>query len=166
MAWDHRTPYPDRVSVPSPGAGSDWTFTANRGGGAFIRGMVATLQTSFAAGTRFVRFAATAGNDVYFESEDVSGHLTSTARRYSAFPGSRARTFAVSGFTVDWPTDGLWIPTGCTLSSVTTAMDVGDVWLSVILDMIWFPATTPDYTISFPTSRRYSETGTDPNYGV
>jgi hypothetical protein len=51
---------------------------------------------------------------------------------YAAFDGSPMSTAAVSIIHLAWPTNGVVLPIGCSLRSVTVGLDVADQYSNIV----------------------------------
>lgn len=143
-------PSPRRQLVTQPAAGASWTQLNDSGGLWLVRGLVFVLATSAVVATRVPEVRAAAGTDVWFATPALTGQGASLTTRFSAFPGSPAAGTIGFTSTLPWPTDGLMLPPGHILSVVTTAIDAGDQYSAIFLDLVEYPETLPDNVAPSP----------------
>lgn len=155
MKWPDNAPITRREIVPPPAAGTNWTRTSDAGGLWIVRGVTFILTTAAAVANRTVGLSLTEGTDVRLVVSAGAVQAASLVRRYTAFPGSASSADSPVALTLPWPSQGLVMPVGTTLSSVTDSIQAADQYSAIVLDITEFPATWPDWTIPLPTLYHY-----------
>lgn len=134
-----RRPYVKVVAVPQPPAGTDFTITATEGAVWRVRAVRASLVTSAAVANRTVRLVADDGTSEYFRVRAMSSVVAGATVVHSAFDGSPGLTAVGDTLVMAWPTDGLLLPRGHRLRSLTDLIDVADQWSGVAVLTEIFP---------------------------
>lgn len=143
MKYQDYAPVTRRIVVPNPAAGTNWTRTADKGAMWLVRGVTFQLVTAVAAATRVVGLSLVEGDDTRFVTAAATGQIASLTRRYSAYPGSAPGVDSTVAISVGWPHDGLIMPVGTTLSSVTDAIQAADQYQAIVLDVLEYAPTFP-----------------------
>jgi hypothetical protein len=133
-------PFIKTVQIPNPVAGSEFIIRAPGEGFWRIMSLAFTLTTDANAANRAASLTADDGTSVYFSTDATAFQAASGARGYSAWEGSTGVT-AISGDQIlGFPTRGLWLPTGHSLRSSTTAIQVGDQYSAINVQVEEFPS--------------------------
>jgi hypothetical protein len=132
-------PFIKVVQIPNPAAGAEFSIRAPGEGLWRIMSLAYTLTTDVNAANRAQSLVADDGTSVYFSTDSTVFHVASTARGYSAWEGAVGVT-AISGDVIlSFPTRGLVLPAGHTLRSLTTAIQVGDQYSGIAVQVEEFP---------------------------
>jgi hypothetical protein len=91
--------------------------------------------------------AASNGTDTYLQLVGSNGQAASTVNRYTAYPGASNGAQGGGIISFDFPSQGLWIPQGNTLSSVTANIDVADQYTLIVAQVTEYP-TDEDWPIT------------------
>lgn len=151
-------PYLKVVRVATPAAGADFTITAAEGALWRVRTVRASLVTSAVVANRTVRLVADDGTDEYFRVRAMSSVVGGATVVHSVFPGSPGLTAVGDTLVLAWPTDGLILPRGHRLRSLTDLIDVGDQWsgITALVEIFpegpgaqWLPGPAPYATEEF-----------------
>lgn len=123
----------------APAAGAELVIASDSGAGWLIRSMSALFTASAAVANR--TFAVTADQDggIFFASALGVTVTAGNNVRLSGYAGSSgtASSGPVAGFGL--PADGLWLPQGSALRTVTALIDAGDTYTSVAIQYFEFP---------------------------
>lgn len=119
------------VLVGTLAAGSEFTI-ANQGKWWWrMLYLSFTLATSGVAGNRAVTVVLDDRTDVYSAMAAGATQAINETRRWGAYPGASAGGLSTVSGTLGWPSDGLWIPPGWRIRTVTGALDAGDQYAAV-----------------------------------
>jgi len=132
----------ERVVQPeeAPAAGADWILRPRSGGGWLIRSLAFVLSTSGVAGNRIPQLFASTGEKIWFATSAQTALSINADGTYSAFGGANAHAASIGVFSIDWPTDGLWLPMGNRLECATIAIDAGDQYSSIFARVVEYPS--------------------------
>ena len=138
-----------RVVKPNtaPAVGGEFSFTPNLGGGWLFHSLTFLLVTSAVAATRVPTLTASNGSDRYLQLVGANGQIANTTNRYTAYPGASNGSQGGGIISFDFPSQGLWIPQGNTLASVTANIDAGDQYSLVVAQVTEYP-TDEDWPIT------------------
>jgi hypothetical protein len=131
------------VPVADPSVGAEFSITPRNCAGWLIRHLKFLFTTSAVAANRAPMLTVDDGTNVYARFVPAANQAASLAVTYAANPGSSRGSATGTGTAIDWPTDGLWLPQGHVLRSVTDARDGGDQFSAIAFVAIEFPTTTP-----------------------
>lgn len=157
MARPRQRPVVRTITPAGVAAGAELDITPDSSCGWLVRSIRAQLVTSAVVATRTVTLAVDDQNSQYYRAAAGATQLASLTRVYGGFAGSSG---AVSGGPViglQLPSDGLWLPQGHHLRTVTDLLDPGDAWSGVALQVIEFP-TGPNSPM-WPFVATYTEEG-------
>lgn len=128
------------VAVPNPGAGLEWSAAVPSGAYWELLSIVATLSTSAVVANRAPRFQVTDEQSNVIDS--ISGGTITTAggaARYSLMAGLGA-TITTGVGSSSLPSPPLLLLPGWSIVSSTVAIDAGDLWSGVRLQVReWTP---------------------------
>lgn len=149
------TPVPRIIPITAPGAGVEIDIVPTTSGGWLIRTIRATLVTSAAVATRTPTLSADDTISEWYRAAPGATQAASLTRVYSGFHSSAGA--ASAGPVIAWgiPADGLWLPQGHHLRTITDLIDVGDQWSNVVISVIEFP-TGPNVQL-WPAVTAYTE---------
>ena len=142
MTTPHNFPAPDRIVVPNPAPGANFTFTNTDGGLLIVRSVAFTLTTSVAVANRVAGLAVAIDGKTVISTSAGAAQVASLVVPYSAFGNGATPTATVAGVAIPWRDDGVLIRQGFTLSSVTAAIDAADQYSAIVLDVLRY---LPDY---------------------
>lgn len=143
------------IPIQSPAAGAEVSIVPDTSAGWLVRGLRFTLLTSAVAGARTVTLAVDDTIAEYVRAPAVATQAASLSRVYSGYPGSASAIAAGPVIPLQMPADGLWLPQGHRLRTITDLIDVGDQYGGISLAVIEFP-TGPD-TFMWPAVTVFSE---------
>ena len=141
MSQPRNLPIPDRIKVLTPAVGADWVFTNQDGGLILVRSVLYQLGTSAVVANRVTGLTVNVDGAPWLRTTANTSQVASLTRTYCAF-GS-------ASFTVDngivvilpWREDGVLLRQGHTLGSVSLALDAGDQYTGIQLDVLRFLPT-------------------------
>lgn len=139
MADSRNKPLHRIVQIPNPIAGQEVTIVADKMAGWLIRSLRFQLVTSAVVANRAVTLSATDTIAEYFRAATGAVQAASLTRVYAGFAGSAG---AVSGgpvVAVGLPSDGLWLPQGSKLQTITDLLDGTDQFSSITVQVLEFP---------------------------
>lgn len=138
-----------RVVKPlaAPAAGAEFSFRPNLGGGWLFHSLTFILTTDATVQTRVPTLQASNGSDVYLQMVGSNGQVASTVNRYTAYPGASNGSQGGGIISFDFPSQGLWIPQGNTLSSVTVNLAAADQYSVIVAQVTEYP-TDVDWPIT------------------
>lgn len=142
MTTPHNLPAHDRIRVTAPAAGANWSFTNTDGGILILRAVTFLFTTSAVAANRIVGLKVTTDQDTWLNTSTGLAQIASLAVPYSAFAGSESAAISTAGVALPWRDDGVLIGRGDTIASVTAAIDVGDQYSAIVMDVLRY---LPDY---------------------
>lgn len=131
-----RTVKPDAA----PAAGAEFSFTPKSGGGWLVLYMRFILQASAAAANREVSLRLTNREDTYAQFGATTVQTANQGIAYVAYPGASNGANIGTLKTVDWPTNGLWVPQGHVLSSATTSLQAADQYSVIFARVVEYPS--------------------------
>jgi hypothetical protein len=117
----------DAIAGADPAAGAEWSIVVPAGARWRVRSVTAVLVASAAVANREPSIVFTADGLVVASVPSGVAHVASQTRRYSWFP-SAFRGAAAASLDLAVPIPALELRGGDTITSVTTAIDVGDNW--------------------------------------
>lgn len=121
------------VAVPQPAAGADWTLTIPAGHVYRLLSLYAVLASSAVVATRVARLAFTDGARTFLDLSAGASQVASLTRRYAWLP-SVGPSAVGSGILSALPDVALGA--GWTIASLTDAIDVGDQWSAIVLNVL------------------------------
>jgi hypothetical protein len=131
-----RTVKPDVAPV----AGGEFSFRPNKGGGWLIKHLRFVFTASAAVATRTTAFEVNDGTNIYMTTAAQATIAAAGSRVFCAWSGDPVAPANVAYIPIGWPTDGLWLPQGHTLRSVTFNLDVGDLYTEVVARVVEYPS--------------------------
>lgn len=151
-------PVRDKLLVPTPAPGADWSFTNDHGEILLVRTVTYTLVTSAAVATRIPGLIS--GYDVitWWGSAPAATQVGSLTRRYSAWPGASPGADSPVAITMPLPDVGLVLQQGYTLSSSTAAIQAADQYQAIVLDVIRYVPVLPEHHEPFPETGKITFT--------
>lgn len=150
-------PMRDRIIVPTPAVGTNWSFNNDHGEHLLVRSVLFTLVTSAVVATRVVGMQIAADTTVWYKTAAATGQVASLTRSYMAIPNGTAGGDSAAAIMMAWSQDGVLIPPGHVLSATTVALDVGDQYSAVVLDVYRFSPALEGWTAPVPNIYRYDE---------
>lgn len=137
----------EQIAVPNPLVGAEMAVTPNRSGAWRLLNLVFTFTASAVVAVRQVQLRLGDGSRTYWFGVTATTQAATVAATYQATPQA-VPAAAVGGIVqLALPPEGLWIPRGWTLSTVTTLIDVGDQYSGIALLVEEFP-DGPDFVAS------------------
>lgn len=133
------TPMLRVIPVAPPGAGNQIAIRPDSVAGWLVRTLRFQLVTSAVVANRTVTLSLTDTTREYYRSTAAAVQAASLTRIYTAFAGSAGGAAPGPVVTVDFPSDGLWIPRGHALNTITDLMDGGDTFSAIAASVIEFP---------------------------
>lgn len=128
------------VKISDPTAGAEISFTPSGGGGVLFRSLRFRLVASAAAANRAVSLSVTNGTDEWFRSRANVTQIATEDRVYGGYEGASAGATGAAVVALDFPSNGLWVPRGHTLRTITASIDVGDQFSAIAGYGIEFPS--------------------------
>lgn len=145
MRIPNAQPITRRIPVPSPGANAEFSVVNDHGGNWLVRGLTFTLLTDANVASRSTLLRVAADVDVWFATTAAFTQTAGATVRYAACQGSQATAGNGGAVMFTWPTNGLLMPLGHVLSTVTASRQVGDTYAGIFLDVLEFPETYPEW---------------------
>lgn len=142
MTTPHRLPTPDRIRVPNPAAGANFSFTNTDGGILLVRAVTFLLTTSAAVANRVVGLNVAIDGLTWLATSTGLAQAASLTVPYTAFCATSSPAVSVAGVCLPWRDSGVLLRQGHVLSSVTAAIDVADQYSAIVLDVLRY---LPDY---------------------
>lgn len=139
MADARNKPIARILEVESPAAGAEISITPNTAAGWLFLSLRFQLVTSVAAATRVVTLSMTNQVREYYRSLASASQITGLTRVYGGFPGASRGSADDGVITLDMPVQGLWLPIGHTLRTITDLIDVADQYSGIAASIIEFP---------------------------
>lgn len=130
-----RTVKPDVAPV----AGGEFSLRPNKGGGWLIKSLRFIFEASAAVATRTVGLEVSDGTNIYLTTAGQDTLAATESGVFVAFGGGPAVAANAAYIPIAWPTDGLWLPQGHTLTSVTFNGDVADLYSEVVARVVEYP---------------------------
>lgn len=127
-----------RVSQ-NPAPGAEFVIPNSGVGNWLVLSIVAVLTTSAVVANRLVTLVADDGTTIYWRGGASAVQAASLVDNYSAFAGASGSPAVANFVPIDFPGDGLWLPQGFRLRSQTTAIDVGDQYSAIALQVLELP---------------------------
>lgn len=131
-----RTVKPDTAPV----AGGEFSLRPNKGGGWLIKSLRFTFAASAAVADRTIALEVSHNGDVYLTTAGIETIAATELGVFVAFGGGQTILPNAAYIPIPWPTDGLWLPQGHTLESVTFNGDVADQFDLVVARVIEYPS--------------------------
>lgn len=123
----------ERISVPAPGAGSEWKYTVPGGYWLRLVAGASLFTTSAVVASRVVTADLTDGNSRLFTAfstqNQAAGNACRVSYTMSFTPQGQTNTNAFT--TLAFPY--MWLPSGYTIQSRTVNIDVGDTYTLIEL---------------------------------
>jgi len=138
--------------IPQPVVGAELVISPVNAAGWLIRTMRLQLVADVNVATRAVAFNFTNGTNIW-GGVNAAGTVVASATR--TFTASCGNSNAVTGTTrgaIDWPTEGIWLPQGHSIVSVTENIQVGDQYSQIVISVIEYPAGSGLVMWPFPPS--------------
>lgn len=131
--------------VAQPAVGAEFTLRPQGQGGILVQSLLFTFTASAVVGNRVPSLALSDGTTVIWRTQAPTNVAAAGVVPYVAFDGGFPNTAAGGLVTLGWPNQGLWIPQGYSLSSVTAGLDAaGDQYSGIVA--YWQEFTSgPDY---------------------
>lgn len=151
-----KLPTPDRVRVPNPAAGFNWSFTSDKGELILVRSVAFQLQTSAVVATRLITVTAAVDGLVWWLTSNTLGQATTLTRTWSGWGTQQSTADNANGNMFPWRDGGVLLRQGHVLASAITLLDAGDQLSNITLDVLRFspeyeqfrPPYVGDYTIT------------------
>lgn len=128
------------VEPTNPAAGAEFSLTPSGAGGLLIRSMVFTMTADANVASRAVHLTVTNGSRRWYASRANSVQTAGQSFIYAAYEGCSAGATGATVIALDFPANGLWVPRGHTLATLTSNMQVGDQYSAIGLYAIEFPS--------------------------
>lgn len=133
---------PDRIAIPAPVAGANWSFTNDHGELIIVRSASFVFTTSAVVANRVVGLTLSNGEVIWLRTSTGLAQAASLVIGYCAFGSGSSAAISPAGVSIPWRDDGVLIRQGHVLASVTAAIDPGDTYTAIILDVV---RLSPDY---------------------
>jgi len=132
----------ERTVTPdvAPVAGGEFTLRPNKGGGWLIKSLRFILETSAAVANRTVGLEVSHSGNIYLTTAGIEVVPENELGVFCAFGGGQTILTNAAYIPIAWPTDGLWLPQGHELTSVTFNGDVADQFSLVVARVIEYPS--------------------------
>lgn len=127
------------IPVAAPAAGAEIDVRSERSAGWLVRSVRASLTTSAVAGARCSVLAISDGTREYFRSAPGATQAASLTRSIYGFSGSTGAPSTGANIGIGLPSDGLWLPQGHHLLTLTENIDVADQYAEIWLSVFEFP---------------------------
>lgn len=121
------------LQVPAPAAGADWTFTLPAAGYWRIRSVFATLTASATVANRQPGLAITDGTVLWHRARPGAVLIANGVADVLAMPGLGFQTQGATQGTFTLPIPDVVMPPGFVISSVSTALQAGDQYSSIVI---------------------------------
>jgi len=130
-----------RILEPNnPAAGAEFSLTVDGRGGLLIRSLRFLFTADANVATRAVLLTVTNGSREWYRSR-ASGSVTAgLAVTHGAYEGASGGAAGTTHNPFDFPANGLWVPRGHTLATVTNNIQVGDQISGIGIYAIEFPS--------------------------
>jgi hypothetical protein len=146
--------YPQRVAAPA--VGQEFVLRPTGQGGILVQSITFTLTTSAVVANRIPTLVLSDGTDTILRFQAPTALAASLVATWQAYDGAFPNAGAAGITTLGWPNQGLWIPQGYSLTSVTVGLDgAGDQYSGIIAFVQEF-TSGPDYTAQ-PTELMHTE---------
>lgn len=145
MAISRMAPNRQRIPVPTPAAGQNWTYTNDTGGTLWVHTAAFTLTTNATVAQRLPSIRALAGEETWFATVVNRGTAASQTRLHCAFNSADVSVADADVVTITWPATGLALPPGHRLASVVQGLQAGDVMTGILLSTVEYPETSPEH---------------------
>lgn len=143
------------VKIANPGNLTEISIAPDRGAGWLFRTFRFQFNTDANVATREIAIAVTDGAQEMVRMGCPTSQTAGIAREYSAASGANMIVATLPVRSVDWPDEGLWVPPGCKLVSVTASMQAADNYANIGGWVLEFPTGTREYT--WPIVPYYTE---------
>lgn len=137
-----KLPTPDRIRVPNPTPGANFSFTNDKGELILVRSVAFQLVTSAVVATRLVTVTVSVDGLTWWLTSNTLGQAASLTRTWSGWGTQTSSVDSAGGNMFPWRDSGVLLRQGHVLASVITAIDVGDQLSNVVLDVLRF---SPEY---------------------
>jgi len=144
MTTPRKAPIYRRIRVPAPAAGAEVTKQPDGAGLWVVRSVLVPLVTSAAVANRAVALTVADGEGVYLRTPAGTVQAATLTRNYCAYPGSSGAVATGVTVPIAWPTNGIVLPQGHTLSTATDAIDVADAYGIMVLEVTEYPQWMAD----------------------
>jgi len=150
---DHQdVPYVKSVVVANPAPGADFSLAAPGQGSWRVLSLRAHLLASAAVATRVPTLLVTGSDGIVAQLVGTGSVAAGAAADWSGFAGAGNVAGATAVHQWSFPTDGVLLLPGFTLSSLTAAIDVADQWSLVRALVVEYPTgplwrLTPDVSM-------------------
>lgn len=128
----------------TPAVGVGFAITPNTVGHWRILSMAFTFTTSAVVANRRVRLAMTDGTVTTWRASAFADQAATLAVVHELYPLAVAGAVNDGLTLIPTPPDGLWLPKGWTLNVTAGAIDIGDQFSAISLDIQEMP-DGPDY---------------------
>lgn len=112
--------------VQAPAVATGFTITPNTAGDWLIRALTFTLVTDVNAATRAVSLSVSGGAGAYRVLSAGATQITALTRVYSGSEGVSGAVGAGGFIPLNFPTEGIWLPVGHTLTVAVENIQAGD----------------------------------------
>lgn len=143
-------------AVVNPPAGQEFTLTPRGQGGILVQSIIFTFTASAAVGNRVPNLVLSDGTSVIWRQQAPANVAAAGSVTYTGFDGAIPQTGIGGLVTLSWPNQGLWIPQGYTLSSLTAGIDpIADQYSNIVAYVQEF-SSGPEYYV-IPVELLHSE---------
>lgn len=126
MADPRNKPIARTFSIANPAVATGFTITPDTGANWLIRALTFLLTTDANAANRAVMLNITAGQTTYRTLSAIAVQAASLARTYSGSEGANIVAAIGTLIPIVFPTDGVWLPVGHTLTVSIENVQAGD----------------------------------------
>lgn len=134
-----QTPRARIVRVADPGAGLNFSRVNDSGRWWVIHTLLFTYTTDANVANRSVQVDVSGGDDRMFRVNCQRVQAAGATREYMAFDGSTHTETDDQVHQLAWPTHGLRVRPGHTISSIVINIQVGDVLAGIRMDVWEYP---------------------------
>jgi hypothetical protein len=143
------------IPFTQPAAGAEIDIVPDTSAGWLIRSLRFTFTSDATVPARTVTLSATDTAREYWRAAAGASQAASLIRTYCGFAGSSGALSGGPVIALQFPKDGLWLPQGHHLATITDAIVAGDQYTNVAANIIEFPSG-PDVTL-WPFVAAYTE---------
>lgn len=137
-----KLPTPDRIRVPNPAAGTNWSFANDKGELLLVRSVSFQLVTSAVVATRLITVTVAIDSLVWWLTSNTLGQAASLTRTWSGWGTQTSSADNANGNMFPWRDSGVLLRQGHVIASAITALDAGDQLSNITLDALRF---SPEY---------------------
>lgn len=145
------------IPVAAPAAGAEIDIVSTAAAGWLVRSIRFRLVTGVAVAVRTVALTLDNQTDEYLRTPAGATQAASLTDIYTGYSGSAGAISSAPDIVIGLPVDGLWMPQGHHLRTVTNNIDAGDQYSQIVMSVIEYP-TGPNPPM-WPVVESYTEEG-------